>query len=140
MRAVDGFDVARGNKFSTYAAWAIRNELARKGRRSMRLRSQPFALYEESLTAPDNGANEHEREEAQDRRRSVLRRWLGRLDKRERWILASRYGIGGSPEQSLTKISQELGITKERVRQIIARAHAKIRRFARHEAIEPWEI
>jgi RNA polymerase primary sigma factor len=140
MLAVDGFDFARGYKFSTYATWAIRNELARKERRSLRHRSQPFALYEESLTAPETGVDEHEREEAQNQRGVVVRRWLGRLDQRERRILASRYGIGGTPEQSLTEIAQELGVSKERVRQLAARAHAKLREFARCEALEPLAI
>jgi DNA-directed RNA polymerase sigma subunit (sigma70/sigma32) len=52
---------------------------------------------------------------------------LGRLDKRERRILASRYGIGGGPEQTLIQIGRDLGISKERVRQLVARAQAKLR-------------
>ena len=84
--------------------------------------------------------DEHEREVVQNQRRSVVRRWLGRLDKRERRILASRYGIGGAPEQTLAQIAQELGISQERVRQIAVRAHAKLRKFARLEALETLEI
>jgi RNA polymerase primary sigma factor len=137
--AVDGFDFARGYKFSTYATWVIRNELARNERRSIRRRGQPLAFYEESLTAPHTGLDEHEREEAQNQRRLAVRRWLGRLDLRERRILASRYGIGGTPAQSLTEIAQGLGVSKERVRQIAARAQAKLREFARLEALEPLE-
>ena len=140
IQAVDGFDFARGNKFSTYAARVIRNELVRKERRSLRRRSQPFAPYEESLTAPETGIDGHEGEEAQNQRRLLVGRWLGRLDQRERWILASRYGIGGTPEQSLTQIARELGVSKERVRQIAARAHAKIRKFAHLEGLEPLAI
>ena len=131
---MDGFDFARGNRFITYATWAIRNVLAQKERSYHRHRGRPFALYVESLTAPDSGVNECEREEAQNQRRSVVRRWLGRLDKRERRNLASRHGLGGAPEQTLAQIGQELGICKERVRQIAARGHAKLRKFARLEA------
>jgi RNA polymerase primary sigma factor len=140
IQAVDGFDFARGNKFSTYATWAIRNKLARTGQRLFRLRAHPFALYEASLTAPDPGARELELEEAQNRRRTVARRLLGRLDKREQRILASRYGIGGAPELTLAQIAHELAISKERVRQIEARAHAKLRELARREAFETLEI
>jgi RNA polymerase primary sigma factor len=138
--AVEGFDFARGTKFSTYATWAIRNELARRERRSPRRRSQPFALYEESLTAPDTGVDEPEREESQAQRRLTVRRWLARLDPRERRVLVSRHGIGGAPAQSLTRIAQELGISKQRVRQIVDRARAKIRKFARLESLEPLAI
>jgi RNA polymerase primary sigma factor len=70
----------------------------------------------------------------------VLTRWFGRLEPRERRILASRYGIGGAPELTLEQIGQELGISKERVRQIAARAQAKLREFARLEALELLEI
>jgi RNA polymerase primary sigma factor len=140
IQAVDGFDFARGNKFSTYATWAIRNKLARQEPKSLRLRRQPFARYEESLTAPDTGVDEYELEKVQDQRRSVVRRWFGRLEPRERRILASRYGIGGAPELTLKQIGRELGISKERVRQIAARAQAKLREFARLEALELLEI
>ena len=140
IQAVDGFDFARGNKFSTYATWAIRNALARSVRRSIRRRRYPLALCEESLTASDSGADEHEREEDRERCRSAVRRWLGRLDQRERRILASRYGIGGGPAQTLREIGRELGISKERVRQIEVRAQAKLLKMARLEALEPSEI
>jgi RNA polymerase primary sigma factor len=140
IQAADWFDFARGNRFTTYATWAIRNRLARNGQKYVRLRGHPFDHYEASLTAPDPGALEHELEEAQIQRRSVVRRWLGRLDRRERRILASRYGIGGATKLTLAQIGQELGISKERVRQIAARALAKLREFARLEALETLEI
>jgi RNA polymerase primary sigma factor len=140
LQAVDKFDFARGNKFSTYATWVIRNTLARNEQSSTRPRRYPFASYEESLAGPDSGIDEYEREEVQDQRRSMVRRWLRRLDKRERRILASRYGIGGATEQTLTQIAQELGISKERVRQLATRAQNKLRMFARLEALEPLEM
>ena len=128
------------NRFSTYATWAIRNVLAENKRRFIRAAVKPSALYEESLTAPDSGASTRQARRGPEPAAVSGQAWLGRLDKRERRILASRYGIGGGPEQTLAKIGQELGISKERVRQIEARAHAKLRKFARLEALEPLEI
>jgi RNA polymerase primary sigma factor len=139
IQAVDGFDFARGNRFSTYATWAIRNALAENARRFLRRRGHHYGLFEESLAASDPGLDELELDEIQNQYGSAVRRWLGRLNKRERRILVSRYGLDGAPEQTLTQIGQELGITKERVRQIAVRAQAKLRQFARREALEPWE-
>ena len=50
MQAVDRFDFARGNKFSTYASWAILNELARYERRQKRRGNRPFVLYQRRLS------------------------------------------------------------------------------------------
>jgi RNA polymerase primary sigma factor len=138
IQAVDGFDFARGNRFSTYATRAICNQLAQNERRHIQRPGRRLAPYEEDLTAPGSSVYEQEREEAQNQRRSALWRWLCQLDERERWIIANRYGLGGAPVQTLKQIGAELGITKERVRQIVARAHEKIRKFAGGEAVNLW--
>ncbi len=52
----------------------------------------------------------------------------------------SRYGIGGAPKLTLAQIGEQLGISKERVRQVEARAHAKLRKLTRLEALETLEI
>ena len=71
--------------------------------------------------------------------RSGGRRWsrelLAKLDDRERRILVGRFGIGGACEQTLKQIGKELGITKERVRQIESVAQDKLRRLARTEEL-----
>ncbi len=141
MRAVDGFDVGRGHRFSTYATWTIINELAtRRDRHVRRRRNESLALYRDSVASPHSVIDELDHEEDQNRRTAVVRRWLDRLDKRERRILARRYGIDGTPEQTLYQIGRDLGISKERVRQLAARAHAKLLRFARLEGLGPSEI
>ena len=140
IQAVDGFDFAKGNRFSTYATRAIRNVLTRNEWRFTRRRGCSLVLYEDSLAAPDYGGDEHEYQEAQNQRLSALRRWLGRLDKREQRVLASRYGIGGAPKLTLVQIGEDLGISKERVRQIETRAQDKLRNFAEREALEHLEI
>ena len=48
IRAVDCFDFAKGNRFSTYATRVIHNVLARNEWRFMRRRVHQFALNEES--------------------------------------------------------------------------------------------
>ncbi|MBV8607207.1 MAG: RNA polymerase subunit sigma-70, partial [Singulisphaera sp.] len=48
-------------------------------------------------------------------------------------LIVGRFGIGGARAQTLKQIGNELGITKERVRQIQARAQDKLRKLARTE-------
>jgi RNA polymerase primary sigma factor len=52
---------------------------------------------------------------------------LGVLDKREQRIIRMRFGLGQSSDHTLEEVGQELGITRERVRQIEARALKKLK-------------
>ena len=47
-----------------------------------------------------------------------VRRALERLDERERGVLLLRYGIDGGEPRTLEEIARQLGLTRERVRQI----------------------
>jgi RNA polymerase primary sigma factor len=136
IRAVERFDYSRGNKFSTYATWAIRNQFARAFRG--RKRRAQFLLGDDEAfeAAVDPRTDDLERSDLQERRQEAFARLLGRLDDRERRILAGRFGIGGARLQTLEQIGDELGITKERVRQIGARAQEKLRDLARAEEID----
>jgi RNA polymerase primary sigma factor len=49
------------------------------------------------------------------------------LDPREQLVLTLRFGLKGSEQQTLVQVSKVLGVSKERVRQIEARALRKIR-------------
>ena len=51
-----------------------------------------------------------------------------------------RYGIGGGPKQTLVRIGQELGISKERVRLIEAHANARLRTIADEADEEVAEV
>jgi RNA polymerase primary sigma factor len=140
IQAVDLFDFARGYKFSSYATRAIRNQLSRNKREFIRRRGLSLVPCEESLTAPDSDLSEPNTEPVRERLQSAVRRWLGRLDERERRIIACRYGLGGVPQQTLTQLGQQLGISKERIRQIESCAHVKLRKWARLEGLEPSEF
>ena len=140
MRAVDRFNFGLGNRFSTYATWAIINALVRHDREERRRRNESFTVYRCSIALPGSGRDEQDHEADQNRRAALVGRWLDRLDRRERRILSRRYGIGGGPEQTLRQIGVELGISKERVRQLKNRAQAKLLRLARLEGLEPSEI
>ena len=137
IRAVEKFDYARGNKFSTYASWAIMKNFARTIPEENYRRDRFVTGHEEMFeAAADTRTDEHEYESTQKRNQEAVKGMLGRLDDRERRIIISRYGINGSCEQTLEQLGKELGITKERVRQIESRAQDKLRKYAIEERLD----
>ncbi len=59
-----------------------------------------------------------------------LRDALARLEPRLREVLERRFGLAGSNPQTLEHIGKELGITRERVRQLETRALKQLRQTA----------
>jgi RNA polymerase primary sigma factor len=59
--------------------------------------------------------------------RDVVERVLSMLSDRERRVIELRYGLGGRPPQTLEDLSREFDVTRERVRQIEAKALTKLR-------------
>jgi RNA polymerase primary sigma factor len=129
--AVDKFDFSRGFKFSTYASWAVMKNFARAGADETSRRGRFVTGQEEALEhAADHRSAEHELESDYGRDRHAVYKLVGKLNQRERRILVGRYGIGGASELTLAQLGKELGISKERVRQLESRAHEKLRQFA----------
>jgi RNA polymerase primary sigma factor/RNA polymerase sigma factor len=138
IRAVEKFDYARGNKFSTYASWAIMKNFARtipdEHRRRDRFRTSHSEMFG---TTEDVRTDQYELETAQLQRESQIGRILERLDEREQKIIISRFGLSpGQEPLTLKEVGAEMGVTKERIRQIEARALSKLRRAAQEEKIE----
>jgi RNA polymerase primary sigma factor len=68
----------------------------------------------------------------------ALRAAIERLPERERLVIKRRYGIDGDPDpQSLEQIGRELGITRERVRQIETQALERLAREREVAALAP---
>jgi len=138
MRAVEKFDFARGNKFSTYASWAIMKNFARtipdEHRQRDRFRTSNAEMF---TAAEDERSDQFEQESAQLQREVQVRKILGRLDEREQRIIISRFGLRrGEEPLTLKQVGVELGVTKERIRQIEARALSKLRKAVDEEKID----
>jgi RNA polymerase primary sigma factor len=137
IRAVERFDANRGFKFSTYATWAIIKNFARGLTDEKRRRARFVSGHEHVLAvAQDNRLNDQVDQSDHRRMQEVVEKMLHRLDDRERRILIGRYGIGGVNARTLEQIGRELGISKERVRQLESRAHEKLRTLMREERLD----
>jgi RNA polymerase sigma factor (sigma-70 family) len=137
LRAVEKFDYGRGNKFSTYATWAIMKNFARSIPDAKTHKQRYMTGHDELFEAKaDVRTDEQEVLAAADAARARVNRLLEHLDARTREVIRMRTGLDGSEEMTLEQIGQHFGITKERVRQINVRGMKQLREWAAKEETE----
>jgi RNA polymerase primary sigma factor len=138
MRAVEKFDFGRGFKFSTYASWAIIKNFARSIPDEKNRRERFVTGHDEVFEiAPDNRGDEHEALATQERATHSVNRLLEFLEPREREIIRMRAGLDDHAKgMTLEEIGHQFAITKERVRQLHARAMKKLREVAQDRHFE----
>ncbi len=132
IRASEKFDYSRGNKFSTYASWAIMKNFARTIPDEFKHRDRFRTSSEEIFTGhEDRRADNFSAEIDQALRTDQIQKILHTLDQREQQIIVRRFGLDHRFEPlTLKEVGEELGVTKERIRQLESRALDKLRAAA----------
>lgn len=128
--AIEGYDPKRGTRFATYAWVAISRQIRRRARELQRERDI------ETLELPlaediSRSVEELDRERAEE----ALQVLVAQLSARLRQVIVERYGLGEAPACTLKEVGQELGVTRERVRQLQQDALA----WLRHPA-HSWQL
>jgi RNA polymerase primary sigma factor/RNA polymerase sigma factor len=124
MRAVNSFDFHRGNRFSTYATFALMKQFARgipqqweKSRRDGNATVLPFLADLRAATPSQQIAE-----------RDHVRQLLSRLDEREQIIVREHYGLDGNRvPATYEQVAKRLGLSAPCVRKIEQTAMAKLR-------------
>jgi RNA polymerase nonessential primary-like sigma factor len=80
---------------------------------------------------PDQAAVAPERHVAQLELQLLVNRWLDDLSTKQRLVIERRYGLNGQDPSTLEDLARELGLTRERVRQIQQEALARL-----HQALQ----
>jgi len=57
-----------------------------------------------------------------------MKNQLFKLSKREAKVIAMRFGLAGNTSHTLEEVGHQFGVTRERIRQIEAKALLKLRR------------
>jgi len=97
------------------------------------LEVDPMLSLGESL-ADENAVTPEARLELAEIEKRVVE-WMARLSDRQRSVIERRYGLNGTEISTLEELAQELGLTRERVRQIQVEALSSLRRILRRNGI-----
>mgnify|MGYP000288942844 FL=1 len=111
----------------------LRDRLLRQARqaRAVQSLSQPVHDEDDSLTLEGVAGQEDWTETvARLDRHATIRALLGMLAPREAQVIVLRFGLDDKGERTLEEVGRLLGLSRERVRQIEARALIRLRRLA----------
>ena len=137
MRAVEKFNFALGNRFSTYATYAVQRHFFRLSQRGRRLRSR-FVSDDAALAAraAEPPAAMQPSTAQIDSLKSLFAGFLEELEPRERRIVVARFGFDGKAPRTFRELGAQMGVCKERIRQIQGRAMEKLKSMAAEARLE----
>ena len=137
MRAVEKFNFALGNRFSTYATYAVQRHFFRLSQRGRKFRSR-FVSDDSSLAAqaaPAAAAPQPSAEQIETLK-TLFAGFLAELEPRERRIVVARFGFDGKAPRTFRELGAQMGVCKERIRQIQGRAMEKLKTMAADAKLE----
>jgi len=131
MRSVEKFNFFLGNRFSTYATYAIQRHFFRLSHRGRQHRKR-FVADDEALRsqAMEDEASPYCSAEQIGMLKELFTGFLAELEPRERRIVEARFGFDGKPPRTFRELGAQMGVCKERIRQIQTRAMDRIREMA----------
>jgi RNA polymerase nonessential primary-like sigma factor len=86
------------------------------------------AVADESIVGPESQLQASEIE-------SLVRDWLAQLSGRQRTVIECRFGLNGRELQTLQQLAAQLGLTRERARQIQLEALSQLRGILRRRCV-----
>jgi len=138
MQAVEKFDYMKGFRFATYASWAISKDFAhrvpgQKGRAGRAATDLAEFAEEMKSGATDLAAVERARH-------NLIQVIRDNLEEREQYIIINHFGLEGTlvkkNKKTLKQIGEDLGLSKERIRQIELVGLQKLRQSLSPEQFE----
>lgn len=87
---------------------------------------------------PDESALEPVDAASKELLREQIRNVLGFLNDREREVLEMRFGLNDGKDHTLEEVGKNFGVTRERIRQIEAKALRKLRHPSRSKALRDY--
>lgn len=88
-------------------------------------------IEDQSVVEPDTAASK-------EILREQIRNVLGFLNDREREVLEMRFGLNDGKDHTLEEVGKNFGVTRERIRQIEAKALRKLRHPSRSRALRDY--
>ncbi len=115
-------------------------QVAKLRKREIKICSADVPLANDSESSlldvfPDDVDVDPERILEKEDLRKKLEKWVEQLSSRESEIVARRFGLYGYESSTLDEVGAEVGLTRERVRQIQIEALSRLRRYLEREGL-----
>jgi RNA polymerase nonessential primary-like sigma factor len=75
-----------------------------------------------------------------DDMRASISEWLGELTEKQREVVARRFGLRGYETSTLEEVGREIGLTRERVRQIQVEALKRLRHILENQGLSSESV